>query len=58
MKKILLVLPLTLLASCTMPWQDSYEHPNLSGEVPAEAKTVEGYAYPAIPLDEFNKTQQ
>lgn len=58
MKQLLIVLPLVFLASCTPPWQDKYEHPNLSGEVPPEAKTIEGYDYPAVPLDEFNKNQQ
>lgn len=44
------------MTSCTMPWnQENYEHPNLSGEVPPTATDVEGYEYPAIPLDEFNK---
>ena len=58
MTKFLLVASLTLLASCTMPWaSESYEHPVLSGEVPTQATDVDGYEYPAIPLDEFNKLQ-
>ena len=58
MTKFLLVASLTLLASCTMPWaSESYEHPVLSGEVPTQATDVDGYEYPAIPLDEFNKMQ-
>lgn len=39
-----------------MLWnKDLYEHPNLSGEVPPAATTIDWYEYPAIPLDEFNK---
>ena len=58
MQKYLLIVSLTLLTSCTLPWsQEHYEHPVLSGEVPAAATDVEGYEYPAIPLDEFNKMQ-
>ncbi|MFZ2255314.1 MAG: hypothetical protein WAW30_01205 [Patescibacteria group bacterium] len=56
MQKILITATLLLMTSCTMPWnQENYEHPNLSGEVPPTATDVEGYEYPAIPLDEFNK---
>ena len=55
MNKILIIATLLIMTSCTMPWnKDHYEHPNLSGEVPKEAKTVEGYTYPAVPLDQFN----
>lgn len=46
------------MTSCTMPWAPKppeYHHPNLSGEVPVTATGVEGYQYPAIPLDEYNK---
>jgi hypothetical protein len=58
MNKILIIASLLIMASCTLSGGDTYEHPNLSGEVPQEAKTVDGYDYPAIPLDEFNKMQE
>lgn len=58
MSKILVIASLTFLASCTLPWSSqSYEHPVLSGEVPDQATDVDGYEYPAIPLDEYNKMQ-
>jgi hypothetical protein len=58
MNKLLIITSLLIMTSCTMPWapkSPEYHHPNLSGEVPVTATGVEGYQYPAIPLDEYNK---
>ncbi len=55
MKKILLSLALlSLLASCTLGTKT--ETPAVSGDpqVPAEAKKMDGYEYPAVPLDQYN----
>ncbi len=55
MKKLLLSLALlSLLASCTLGTKT--EAPAVSGDpqVPAGAKKMDGYDYPAVPLDEFN----
>ncbi len=55
MKKLLLSLALlSLLASCTLGTKT--ETPAVSGDpqVPAGAKKMDGYDYPAVPLDEFN----
>lgn len=44
------------MTSCTMPWaQEQSSQTTLSAEVPSQAKAIDGYEYPAIPLDEFNK---
>lgn len=55
MKKLLLSLAMVaLLTSCTMDTQNNA--PAVSGDpqVPAEAKKIDGYDYPAVPLDEYN----
>lgn len=55
MKKLLLSLALlSLLASCTLGTKT--EAPSVSGDsqVPASAKKIDGYAYPAVPLDQYN----
>ncbi len=55
MKKLLLSLALlSLLASCTLG--SKTETPAVSGDpqVPAGAKKMDGYEYPAMPLDQYN----
>lgn len=58
MKKFILLVSVLFLVSCSLPWQKENSATNLSGEVPKEAKKVDGYTYPAMPLDEFNKLQK
>lgn len=58
MQKIFVIVSLIIMTSCSMPWANTtteYKHPNLSWEVPSNAVGVEGYQYPAIPLEEYNK---
>lgn len=59
MKKVVLLLVVLSLAGCTSQKTEKpvYNHPNLSGEIPATATGVEWYQYPAIPLEEYNKIQ-
>jgi hypothetical protein len=61
MNKILIIASLLIMTSCTMPWAAKppvYQAPILSGEIPATATGIEGYQYPAMPLDEYNKMQE
>lgn len=46
-----------MLGACTLGKNNS-ESVIVSSEIPAEAKVMSGYEYPAVPLDQYNTMSQ
>jgi hypothetical protein len=55
MIKYIAILALTLAVSACTLQKNPTPSTTVSSEIPADAKVMSGYGYPAVPLDQYNK---